>query len=167
MKTSADKEQNGRDQTVLMSDFTEIALKNYEQALRAGFKMQEEAGRWWSATLSQAALNQDWQKRFTTMTGMANQLMPLAQQRIGEVMELMEENSRKSAKLLKKAVDAAQTAAVAESQTKWIDFWAFSMGAMRSNTEAVSQMSSKAISSWIDFVRKSGDLAEAQPSKSV
>jgi hypothetical protein len=167
MKAGTSKEQNGRDQTVLMSEMAQTALKNYEQALRTGFKMQEEAGRWWSSVLNQAAFSHEWQKRFTSMTSMANSFMPIAQRRMEDVMELMEKNSRAGAELLKKAAEVAQTPTIADTQAKWLEFWASSMGAVRSNTEAVSQISSRAIGSWIDFVRQNSDSQEAQPTKST
>lgn len=145
-----------------LSEMTEAALKNYEQALRTSLKLQEEAGKWWSSMLHQSNCGQDWQKRVSSVTGMANSLVPVAQRRLEEVMGLVEKNSHTSAELMKKAVDAAQTPALAESQAKWMDFWTSSMGAVRANAEAVSQISSKALDSWIEFVRKSSEAAEVR-----
>jgi len=168
MKTGSAKEkQDNHGQTRPMSNMADTAMKSYEQAIRTSFKLQEEAGRWWTSMFHQANLAQDWQRRLSTMTGMANNMMPLAQRRMEEVMDLMEKNSRTSAELLKKAVDAAQTPALAESQAKWMEFWTSSMGAVRSNTEAVSQISSKAIDSWIDFVRKNSEVTEVRAPKSL
>jgi len=39
------------------------------------------------------------------------------------------------------------------------------MGAVRANAEAVSELSSKAIDSWIDFVRKNTEVMEAKAAK--
>ncbi len=117
--------------------------------------------------LNQAAYAQDWQKRVNNITGVTNQFIPLAQRRMEEVVELMEKNSRTGAELMKKAVDAAQTPAIAESQAKWLDFWTSSMGAVRSNTEAVSQISSKTIESWIQFVKNNSELTELQLPKAA
>jgi hypothetical protein len=88
--------------------------------------------------------------------------MPLAQRRMQDVIDLMEKNSRTSAELVKKAVDAAQTAALAESQAKWLDFWTSSMGAVRSNTEAVSEISSRSIDSWVQFVKHNSESADSR-----
>jgi len=163
MKGNSTKET--KDGTRAMSDMADTAMKNYEQALRTGLKFQEEAGRWWTSMLNQAAFTQDWQKRVTNMTGMANNLMPMAQRRMEEVMSLMEKNGRTGAELMKKAVDAAQTPAIAESQAKWMDFWTSSMGAVRSNAEAVTQISTKAIDSWIDFIRENTEVTEIRVPK--
>jgi hypothetical protein len=160
MKENA--KESAKDYTVPISDMADKALKNYEQALRTGLKMQEEAGKWWTSMFNQTTVAQDWQKRLTNMTGLATGFMPLAQRRMEEVITFMEKNGKTSAELMKKAVDAAQTPTVSESQAKWIDFWTASMGAVRNNTEALSQISTKAIDSWIDFVHKNADLAEVR-----
>ena len=150
-----------------MSDMAEAALKNYEQAIRTGLKFQEEAGRAWSSMLNQGNFAQDWQQRVSNVTGMANDLVPLAQKRLEDMVGLMEENSRTSAELLKKAVDAAQTPAVAESQAKWMELWADSLGAVRSNTESVTEISGKAIDSWINFVRRNSEVTEVRVPKTA
>ncbi len=156
-----------KDYSKPMSEMTDTALKNYEQALRTGLKFQEEAGKWWSSVLNQTNFTQDWQKRLTNMSGMANNLMPLAQRRMQDVMTLMEKNGKTSAELMKKACEAAQTPVVAESQAKWMEFWTSSLGAVRSNAEAWSDISSKAIDSWIDFIRKNTEVAEARVAKAA
>jgi len=166
MKTNSTKgKENMKDKTQPMTEMTDTALKNYEQAVRTGLKWQEEAGKWWTSMLNQTHFAQDWQKRMSSMSGMANEFIPLAQRRMEEVMSLMEKNSRTGAELVKKAVDAAQTPAVAESQAKWVEFWTSSMGAVRSNAEALSLLSTKTIDSWIDFVQKNSDMAEARTAK--
>jgi len=147
------------------SETAENATRNYEHAVRTGLKFQEEAGRWWSSMLNQNNLAQDWQKRLTGMTGMANSLMPMAQHHMEDMMALMEKNSRTGTELMKKAVDAAQAPGLAESQAKWIEFWTSSMGAVRSQTEAISEISNKAIDSWVDFVRKNTEVTEMRVPK--
>ena len=159
MKKNAHQTKNG---TKPMADVAEAAFKNYQQALRTGLKLQEEAGKWWSSAWNQASLTEDWQKRMNCATGLANTFVPAAQKRMEEVISLMEKNSETGTQLLKKAVDAAQTPALAESQAKWMEFWTSSMGAVRSNAEEVTHISSKALDSWIEFVRKTGDVVETQ-----
>lgn len=150
-----------------MTDMADTARKNYEQAVRAGFKMQEEAGRWWSNMFNQAGFGDDWQKRFNNVSAMTSGFVPLAQKRMEEMMDLMQKNSRTTTELMKKAVDAAQTPVIAESQAKWMDFWTSSIGAIRSNTEAMTQINSKAIDAWIDYLRKNADFVEPRSSKSA
>jgi hypothetical protein len=166
MKETKEKESMPN-YTMPMADLTDKALKNCEQALRTGLKMQEEAGRWWTSMFNQTTLTQDWQKRFGNMTGMASSLMPMAQRRMEEVMSLVEKNNKTGTELMQKAVDAAQTRGVAECQAKWLDFWTSSLGAVRANAEAVSELSSKAIDSWIEFVRKNTELTEVRAPKAA
>lgn len=169
MKTNANREKDDikDDYTRPLSEMADTALKNYQQALHASLKLQEDAGRWWSSVWNQTTLSQDWQRRLQNMTGLATNLVPLAQRRMEEVIEFMEQNGRTGAELMKQAVDAAQTPAGSESQAKWMSFWTSSLGAVRSNTEAVSQISSKAIDSWIDFVRKNAEMSQARVSKAA
>jgi hypothetical protein len=145
-----------------MADVAEATLKNYQQAVRTGLKLQEEAGKWWNSAWNQTNLAEDWQRRVNCAAGVANHLMPLAQKRMEEVMSLVQKNTEAGAHLLRKAVDAAQTPALADGQTKWMDFWTSSMGAVRTNAETVAHISSNAIDSWIEFVRKTGEAVETE-----
>ena len=145
-----------------MSEMADKAMKGYEQAIRTGLKLQEEATRWWTNTLNQTASPQDWQKRFSNATALANGVMPLAQRRMEEVLQLMEKNSRTGAELLRKAADAAQTPVIADSQAKWMDFFAASVSAARSNAEAITEINSRAMDSWIDFIRKNTEVTEVR-----
>lgn len=154
-----------KDKTRPASEAADNAMRNYEHAVRTGLKFQEEAGRWWSSMLNPTSGAQDWQKRMTNLTGMANSLMPMAQHRMEEMLSLIEQNNRTGTELMKKAVDAAQTPVLAESQAKWMEFWTSSLGAVRSNTEAMSEISSKTIDSWIEFVRKNTDITEVRVPK--
>ncbi len=167
MKTETPKEKETRETLKPMSELAGTAMKNYEQAIRTGLKFQEEAGRMWGSMFNQTGVAQDWHKRMAAVTGMASSLVPLAQRRMEDVMSLMEKNSRTSAELLKKAVEAAQTPAVAESQAKWLEFWTSSMGAARSTAEAFTQIGTKAIDAWIDFLRKNTESADLRAPKAA
>ena len=90
------------------SEVFDQALKNYEQTLRTGLKLQEEASRWWTNVLSQATSAQDWQKRVTTA---ANDVIAPTQKRLEEYLALIEQNNRTNVELLKKATEASQVAA--------------------------------------------------------
>lgn len=149
------------------AEVTNQAMKNYEQALRTGLKLQEEAVKWWSGVMTHAAAAQDWQNRFNNAANLANEVMPLAQKRMEEVLDLMEKNSRVGNALMKKAVEAAQAPVIAESQAKWMDVYTSSLGAMRTNAEALTQMSTKAIDSWINFVQQNTEVMEIRVPKTA
>lgn len=159
-KSAAKEKQTMKEQEKPVVDMADKAMKNYEQALRTGLKLQEEAVRCFNHMFNQTASPQDWQKRFTNFTALTNEVMPLTQKRMEEVLDLMEKNSRNGAELVKKAVDAAQSPVPAESQAKWMEFWTSSMGVARSNAEAITQISARAIDAWIDFVRRNTEITE-------
>src|SRR5512138_2361509 len=123
MKESARAKETTKSNAIPTAEMAEATLKNYEQAMRMGLKMQEEAGRWWTSMFNQGSFAQEWQKRFNDVNGVASSLMPLTEKRMEEVINLMEKNTKAGAELMKKAVDAAQTPGAAESQAKWLDFW--------------------------------------------
>ncbi|MGH7969029.1 MAG: hypothetical protein ACREIC_09920 [Limisphaerales bacterium] len=153
------------EKTKPMSEAADSATRNYEHAVRTGLKFQEEASRWWSSMLNQTSGTQDWQRRLNNLSGMTNSLVPMAQQRMEDMLAFIEKNNRTGTELMKRAVDAAQTPVLAESQAKWMEFWTSSMGAVRSNNEAMSEISNKAIDSWIEFVRNNSDITESRAPK--
>jgi hypothetical protein len=137
-----------------MADKTQ---RSYEQAVRTGQRLQEEVTQWWTRMLSQTANAGDWQRQFSQFTEIAGNALPMAQRQMEGLMELMEHNGRAGAELMRKAIDAAQTPLISDSQTKWMDFMTSSLRAVRSNVEAVTEISTKAIDSWIQFIRKNTD----------
>jgi hypothetical protein len=149
-----------------LSDMAEQAVKNYEQALRSGLKLQQEAGQWWSTWVTQSMPSSDWQKRFPTFTNIVNEQVPAARDRMEEMAELMERNTRTGTELLKKAADAAKAPMIADSQAKWMDFWTSSLEAARSSGETLAQINRRAIDSWIDLIQKGTEVTEIRVPKS-
>lgn len=150
-----------------VSDMADTARKNYQQAFRTGQRMQEELGQAWTRMLNHTSNVADWQKQWSHFATTPASTIPLAQRQMECVLELMEKNGRTSAELLKKAVDAAQAQAVSESQAKWTDFWTASMRAAQSNVEAVTEIGTKAIDSWVDFIRRNTELAERRAARAA
>lgn len=145
------------------SEVFDQALKNYEQTLRTGLKLQEEASRWWTNILTQATSAQDWQKRITTA---ANDVIAPTQKRLEEYLALIEQNNRTNVDLLKKATEATQTATPAEYQSKCVDFMEASVAALQANVQSVTQINSKMIDSLVGFVKKnSAEFAEVKAAK--
>jgi hypothetical protein len=139
------------------------ALKNYEQTLRNGLKLQEEAGRWWTSLLNQASSVSDLQKRVTALT---NEVVAPTQKRMEEYLGLIEENNKTNVELLKEALDLAQTTAPAEYQSKMLDFCEASMKAVQANAQAVTQIQGRMIDSWVGFIKKNAfELPEPVTSK--
>jgi hypothetical protein len=151
-----------KEQAASIAEMTEGFRKNCEQALRTGLKFQEETGRRWTSAFNPASCVEHWQEQLNAVTRTANSLVPLAQKPVGELIDLVESSNQASADLLKKAMEASQSPGVAESQAKWTEFWTSSLGAVQSNTEALSQINSRIIDSWAEFIRKGGVASEAR-----
>lgn len=155
------KSQTMNDAQKTMAEMADQARRNYDQSVRAGMKLQEEAGRWWTQTWNQAAMAQEWQKRLADATQMASGLAPMAQKKMQEMLDIMEKNSRTSAELMRKATEAAQSLGP-ESQSKWMEFWVTSLGAVRTNLQTATEFNGRAIDSWISYVRKNADASETR-----
>jgi hypothetical protein len=135
-------------------ELVEQAMKNYEQALKTGLRVQEESAKWCIGLLSQCASAQDWQKR---VKGIAEDVLPQTQKSVEESLKLVEKNSRTTLELLKKAAAAAQSATPQEAQSKFVNFWEASFNAVRETAQAVTQSNTKALESWLEFVRKTAE----------
>jgi len=146
--TTKDKAQN--------YELFEQALKNYEQALQAGLKLQQESAKWWTDLLAQSGSPQEWQTRFNEM---ASESVGVAQKRMEENLKLIEQSSRTSLDLLKQAVDTTKADTVSGGQAKVQELWEASLSALRNNATALNQASSKVFESWIQFVPKTKPVA--------
>jgi len=67
---------------------------------------------------------------------------------------LLEKNNRVNVELLKKAVEAGRISTPSAYQAKAVDFCETSLNAFKANTDAIAQINSKMIDSWISFVKK-------------
>lgn len=140
------------------------AMRSYEQTVKVGLKMQEEAGKWWTQMFNQATSSRDWQRRITKM---ADDVIPTTQKGMVDSLKLLEQNSRTGVDLLKKAMEATQTTSLTESQERWIDFWQTSMRSMRSNAQVINELNGRAIDSWIDFMWKNGEASVPKAAKTA
>ena len=147
------------EKTKPVTELFEQATKNYEQALKTGLKLQEESGKWWTSLFNQVSSPQDWQKK---VKATFDDIIPQTQKTIDETLKLVEQNSRTSVELFRKAVAAAQSTSPQDAQTKFLGVWEASLNALRDTTQAVVQNNTKAIESWIEFVRKNGEPTPAK-----
>jgi hypothetical protein len=141
--TTKDKAQN--------YELFEQALKNYEQALQAGLKLQQESAKWWTDLLAQSGSPQEWQARFNEL---ASESMVAAQKRMEENLKLVEQSSRTGIDLLKQAVDATKVDSVSTGQAKLQELWEASLAALRANATAINQANTKLVESCIQFAPK-------------
>jgi hypothetical protein len=164
MKQKTESKETEREK--VMSDMADKAMRNYDQIVRTGLKIQEEASRCWSSLLTQGASTHDWQRPASAFASMANGVLPQAQRRMQELLELAEKNTRSSVELMRKTAEAMQAPNIPERQAKWMDVWSTSLGAARSNADAVMQISSRMLDTWIDFIQKGSEtpMREAKAS---
>jgi hypothetical protein len=166
MKTTKTSDE-AKEKAASMSEMADAVRKNCEQALRTSLKFQQEAGRWWGSVFNPGTCAQHWQDQLNSATRTANSVLPLAQKPVSELIDLAEKNSRMSAELMKKALEAVQTPVPAESQAKWAEFWTASLHTARNNTETLSQIGAKALDSWSQFIRTNVEAAENRSGKAA
>jgi len=164
-KSNAKQKENIRAQEKTMTDMADKTMKNYESTLKTGLKLQEEAVKGWSNLFNQSTAAQEYQKTFANYNKLANSVFPIAQRRMEEVIALVEKNTRTGTELVRKAVEAAQSPISGNGQNKWTELWTASMAAFRSNAEAVAEINTKAIDSWIDLVKKSAEADETRAAR--
>jgi hypothetical protein len=138
------------------------AVKNYEQALRTGLKVQEDAWQSWCSLLNQPVIGADWQKCYTSASEAANTAVPVIQKRLQETVELMEKNARVGSELMKKALEAGQTTGIGESQAKWMDFVKTSLDAAQTNVDAVMRINTRTLESFMALVQKNSETLQAK-----
>jgi cell division septum initiation protein DivIVA len=132
-------------------ELLEQAMKNYEQALQAGLKLQQESARWWMELATRTGSPQEWQSRFNEMSCDS---MASMHKGMEENLKLVEQSSRASVDLLKKAMDAGKADTVSAGQAKMQELWDTSLEALRANTTAINQVNAKWVESWMRFVPK-------------
>jgi uncharacterized protein (DUF3084 family) len=145
------------------SDMFDEGLKKYEQALRTGLRFQEEAGRWWTRMLNQAASPQDFQKQVQSL---ATDFIPATRKSLDDCLELIEQNSRASVDLLKKSLEIPQSNSYAETHAKVTDFCESSLKSLKANAQAIVDINVKATDAWFAFVKKAtAGMPEAKAEK--
>jgi hypothetical protein len=127
------------------------AMRSYEQALRTGVRLQEDTARWWTNFLHQTSWTQDWQRQVSSVMSHA---IPTAQRNMEESLRLIDQSSKTSLNLLKRAVDAPRTTAVSDVQSQVQEIWQSSLNVMQSNMQAITESQARVMESWTEYVRK-------------
>jgi len=152
MKQSYEKAYEAQQQAA--TGMMDEAMRGYEQNIRTGFKMQEEAGKWLMHVVNQASSPEEWRRRISKM---ADEMIPVTQKNMTDSLKLIEENSRTGVTLARKVMEATQATSFADSQNKWVDFWDLSMKSMRSNAQTLQELNGRTVESWIDFLWRNGE----------
>jgi len=140
------------------SDFFDQALQSCEQAFKTSLKLQEDAAKMWTSLYTKVPSMADYQKQATHL---GEDSVKLFQKQVDESLQLVDDCSRASLDLFKKAVETTQSASVAEGQVKLQKLWESSLNSMQANTQAVVNLSQRLLNSWTEFARKGAAVAEA------
>jgi polyhydroxyalkanoate synthesis regulator protein len=136
------------------------AMKNYEQALQAGLKLQQDSGKLWMDMMAQAGSPQEWQSKANEV---ASESLSMARTRMEENLKLVEQSSRSSLDLLKQAMEATKADTIAAGQNKMQELWESSLEAVRANATAINQANAKWAEAWMQMMPKTKPAASAKP----
>ena len=130
------------------------AVSTFGDALKAGVKIQEEVGKWWSDALEQAGPVTEWQKKSRALFGDA---IPTAQKNTEEWLKLVEQNYKRSMSLLKKAFDTKGDPSELRAKTQQL--WEESMELIRDNAQAMADANKKVLELWAGMLKKNYEAA--------
>jgi hypothetical protein len=135
------------------ADVVNQAVEGFNSALRAGLKAQEESVRWWLDAMGEAGSVQALQKKVEEFVETA---IPTMQKNTQDYLKVLDENSRNSLELLKKALDTTQSDSMAEVQGKMRELWEGSLSAVRRNVQSMLQLNSRIMQSYGQLLVRSG-----------
>lgn len=141
---------NARAETRVTGMFDQ-AVSTFGDALKAGVKIQEEVGKWWSDAMDQTGPAQEWQKKSRSIVSEA---IPAAQKNAEEWLKVVEQNYRRSMELLKKAFDQTPAASSKDMQARTQDLWEASLDVIRDNAQAMSEANMKMMELWAGVLQK-------------
>jgi hypothetical protein len=127
------------------------AVKGYEQALRTGVRLQEDATRWWTSIFQQTSCTQDWHKQLSSVV---SQAIPTAQRNLEESLRLVDQSCKTGFNLLKRAVDAPRVNAASDVQSQMQDIFQSSLNVLHSNMQSFTESQARVVESWTEFMRK-------------
>lgn len=138
--------------TNTVSDLFDLGLKNYEEALHAGARLQEEAGKNWIRMFNVAGSPQDFQKHAGSFD---NGVISAGRKSMDECLELLERNTHAGLDLLRKSLKTPQNGTYAETHAKVADICESALKALTANAQAIVDINHHAMDSWLALARKS------------
>ena len=153
---------NTEEKTKPFADLFEQATRNYEQAVKTGLKAQEESAKLWTNLCNQITTPAELQKRVKVF---ADEVIPQTQKNVNEYLKVVEQNSRATVELVKKAVATSQVTNLQDAQSKFLALWETALGVVRETAQTVTQANSKAVESCLEVLRKFGEPVQAAPAQ--
>lgn len=135
----------------VVSDLCRQAVETFDATLKAGVKLQEEAAKIVTDSIGGVPSPQEWRQRANAIVKDA---VPTARKNAEEYLRVIDQNTRNSLDLLKKAFDAGQFESITEAQAKTQELWEASLNAVRASAEATVQANTKAVEAWVEFAKR-------------
>ena len=132
----------------MMSEMFDQATETFNMAIRNGVRMQEEASRWFSGMLGAPSPLQTWQREIQDAE---RETAPIVQKTMQESLKALDRGWRSGLELLKKAVDAGQSAAAMQSKAQAL--WEASLSALRTEVQAMAEANARAMEMWTELAR--------------
>lgn len=146
-----------------VSDIFDQGLKNFEQALLAGVKLQEEAFKNWNRMFNLAGSPQDFQKQAAMFD---NDIISASRKSMDECLELLEQNTHATVDLMRKGLEAAQIGTYPETHARAAEFCERTLKTLKTNAQTIVDIQNKAIDAWLSFAKKAtAPMSEAKGQK--
>lgn len=153
--------EDSRSRTAAGTEMFDQAMKNYEQTLRTGVKLQEDTAKWWTNFFHQATQTQELQRQ---MSSIVSQSIPTAQRSMEESLKLIDQASKATLNLLKKTMNGSCTSAASDVQSDVQQLWQSSLNVIQSNLQSINESQTKAMESWTELMRKGATSAASTAS---
>ena len=133
------------------------AMRNYEEALKSGIKLQEESVNLWKDLLTKLGSPEELQAKLEAMRAEA---FPKARERMEECVETFNRTSKQTIDLFGKTLSVYQATSVTDAQRRVQDLIETSLGALRTNVHSALNTNAKIIASWKELVDRFGPAAK-------
>ena len=129
------------------------AMRNYEEALKAGIKLQEESVNLWKDLLTKLGSPEELQAKLEAMTA---ETFPKARERMEECLETFNRTSKQTIDLFGKTLSAYQATSATDAQRRVQNLIESSLAALRANVHSTLNTNAKIVASWKEFVDRFG-----------
>ena len=138
-------------------EFFEQAMQSFEQAFKAGVKLQEETGKLWTDFFTKPPSVATYQKQASQL---GEETVKTVQRQMEDSLKVLEECSRSSLDLFKKGVEASQSASLSEGQARLQKLWESSLQSLQANTKAMATLNQRILNAWMELARQGASTLE-------
>lgn len=121
------------------------ALKFYEEALKSGIQLQEDALKLWKEVLDQVGSPEDLRKKLEQLM---KEGLPKSRERMDDVVALFQQNADQCTDIFSKTLNVYHAGSIPEGQARLHELVETSLGVLRSNVHAVVDANTKVMKTW-------------------